>query len=46
MKTSYLFIGILLCCMGGVFTPSRSVKTGMLVLCGALSVYGILRFLG
>jgi hypothetical protein len=35
MKTSFIFIAILVCSVAGT-----------LVVCGALSLYGMLRFLG
>jgi hypothetical protein len=46
MKTSFIFIAILVCSVAGTLTGNRAVKTGMLVVCGALSLYGMLRFLG
>ncbi|ARV18023.1 hypothetical protein MCEMSEM22_01412 [Comamonadaceae bacterium] len=46
MKTSFIFIAILVCSVAGTLTSNRAVKTGMLVVCGALSLYGMLRFLG
>lgn len=46
MKTSFIFIAILVCSVAGTLSSNRSVKTGMLVVCGALSLYGMLRFLG
>ncbi len=46
MKTSFIFIGILVCSVAGTLSGNRAVKTGILVACGALSLYGIIRFLG
>jgi len=46
MKTSFLFIAILVCSVIGTLVSSRSVKTGMLVLTGALALYGVIRYLG
>ena len=45
MKTSFIFIGILLFSLIGTLVGSRAVKTGMLVLCAALSLYGIVRYM-
>jgi len=46
MKTSFIFIAILVCSVAGTLSGNRSVKTGMLVVCGALGLYGMVRFLG
>lgn len=46
MKTSFIFIAILVSSVAGTLTSNRAVKTGMLVACGGLSLYGMLRFLG
>jgi hypothetical protein len=46
MKTSFTFTAILVCSVAGTLSSNRAVKTGMLVMCGALSLYGMVRFLG
>ncbi|MBT0568819.1 hypothetical protein KIK84_00645 [Curvibacter sp. CHRR-16] len=46
MKTSYLFIAIILCNAVGLFATARFVKTLMLALSGAIALYGLIRLLG
>jgi hypothetical protein len=46
MKTSFIFIAILVLSIAGALSSSRAVTTGMFAVCGALSLYGMLRFLG
>jgi hypothetical protein len=45
MKTTYIFAAILIASVIGALVPTRLVKTLMLVLTGALAVYGLLRYL-
>lgn len=45
MKTTYIFAAILAASVIGALVPTRLVKTLMLVLAGALAVYGLLRYL-
>ncbi len=45
MKTTYIFAAILVASVIGALVPTRLVKTLMLVLTGALGVYGLLRYL-
>ncbi len=46
MKTSYIFIAILVISAIGTLTANRAVKTGALATTGALSLYGLSRILG
>lgn len=46
MKTSYIFGAILACSVIGTFVGARAAKTVLLVLSGALSLYGLARLLG
>jgi hypothetical protein len=46
MKTSYIFGAILACSLIGTLVGARTTKTALLVVSGALSVYGLARLLG
>lgn len=46
MKTTYIFGAILACSIIGALVGARSVKTGLLVTSGLLSLYGLFRLLG
>ncbi|WP_168173504.1 hypothetical protein [Polaromonas sp. A23] len=46
MKTSYIFGAILACSVIGTLVGARTAKTALLVLCGILSIYGLVRILG
>lgn len=46
MKTSYILGAILACSVIGTFVGARAAKTALLVLSGALSLYGLVRLLG
>jgi hypothetical protein len=46
MKTSYILGAILACSVIGILVGARSAKTVLLVICGILSVYGLVRLLG
>lgn len=46
MKTTYIFAAILVASVIGALVPTRLVKTLTLVLAGALSAYGLFRYLG
>ena len=38
MKTSFIFIAILVLSIAGALSSSRAVKTGMLAVCGGLAL--------
>ena len=46
MKTTYILAAILACSVAGTLVGARSTKTGLLVVTGALSLYGLVRLLG
>ena len=46
MKTSYLFIAILVCCVLGALVGGRTAKNACLLLAGLLATYGLFRLLG
>jgi len=46
MKTTYLLAAILAASVIGTLVPARSTKTILLVVCAALSAWGLLRLLG
>ncbi len=46
MKTTYILGAILACSVVGALVGARSVKTGLLVTSGLLSLYGLFRLLG
>ncbi|WP_171016183.1 hypothetical protein [Ramlibacter sp. 2FC] len=43
MKTTYIFGAILVCSLTGTLMAGRTAKTVLLVLSGALSLYGLAR---
>ncbi|MES2878798.1 MAG: hypothetical protein V4713_10285 [Pseudomonadota bacterium] len=46
MKTTYIFGAILACSLIGTLVGARATKTALLVISGALSLYGLVRLLG
>jgi uncharacterized membrane protein YkgB len=46
MKTSYILGAILACSVIGTLVGARSTKTALLLVCGLLSIYGLVRLLG
>ncbi|MES2951570.1 MAG: hypothetical protein V4858_23825 [Pseudomonadota bacterium] len=46
MKTSYIFGAILASNVIGILVGGRGVKTGLMVVSGALAAYGLFRILG
>lgn len=46
MKTTYILGAILICSVIGALVGARATKTALLLLCGLLSVYGLVRLLG
>ena len=46
MKTTYILGAILACSVIGALVGARSAKTVLLLLCGLLSAYGLVRLLG
>jgi hypothetical protein len=46
MKTSYLFIAILICSVLGAVVGGRSAKNACFLLAGLFSLYGLFRMLG
>lgn len=46
MKTTYILGAILACSVAGAFVGARSTKTALLLVCAALSLYGLVRLLG
>lgn len=46
MKTSYLFIAILVCSVLGAVVVGRTAKNACFLISGLLAVYGLFRMLG
>jgi hypothetical protein len=46
MKTSYLFIAILLSSVFAVATSGKGAKTGLAVFSGVAALYGLVRIFG